>query len=68
MLERTGIIIVDRGSMQLPPLEAGMEALPGAAVDRGDTGTLPPGTVPAGEGEILDVTPEEGEASNGQSR
>lgn len=56
VLEKTGVIIVERGGMQLPMPETAM-ALPQA--DSGKNGALPSGTIPEGSGPVLDVTPSE---------
>lgn len=56
VLERTGVIIVDRGSMRLPPADATPAAALALEGERGN-GALPPGQVPPGEGPVLDVTP-----------
>lgn len=57
VLEKTGIIIVENGSMRLPP--AGGEATPALEAARQEkTGPLPPGQIPQGDGPVLDVTPD----------
>lgn len=62
VLERTGVIIVDRGSMRLPPADAAPD--PARALESGQgNGALPPGQVPPGQGPVLDVTPSEPEGS-----
>lgn len=67
VFEKTGMVIVERGAMQLPPAMAeNVQVLP--AGDNGRNGALPPGVTPAGDGPLLDVTPEDaGSAGNGTS-
>ena len=49
VLEKTGVIIVDRGSMPLPPGDDRQYALPAAQAE-----ALPP----SGDGPVVDITPE----------
>lgn len=63
VFEKTGMVIVERGAMQLPPAMAeSAQVLPAAG---SGNGALPPGVVPDGPGPLLDVTPEEPERPQG---
>lgn len=70
VLERTGVIIVDRGSMQLPP--AGAELDPARALGSGQGGAIPVNGGPPEEetpqGPVLDVTPEQPASADGRNK